>query len=149
MHNYFPSNIADLSFLILFHISCNTFHFFIFLITCWKWLVLCYILWLRSSLKWNFLKLKLQVIFLKDFHLEVVNYLTSPFHGVVGWPRLDARCPPNCSLSPPQLDMGQKIEQKACGSRQGQGEITQQLPSQAKQIWLGEINLNILLIKWE
>ena len=42
--------------------------------------------------------------------------------------------------APPQLDRGEKIQQKAHGLRQGQGAITQQLPSWAKQTPLGEIS---------
>jgi len=48
----------------------------------------------------------------------------------------------SCSItSRPQLDWGEEIQQKAPGSRQTQGEITHQLPSQAKQTQHGEISL--------
>jgi len=40
--------------------------------------------------------------------------------------------------APPQLDRGEEIRWKAHGSRQGQGAITHQLPSQTKQTELGE-----------
>ena len=40
----------------------------------------------------------------------------------------------SCSITPPpQLDRGEKIQQKSHGSRSGQGEITQQLPTQVKE----------------
>jgi len=39
---------------------------------------------------------------------------------------------------PPPLDMGEEIQRKAHGLRQGQGEITHQLLSQTKQIEPGE-----------
>jgi len=39
---------------------------------------------------------------------------------------------------PPQLDRGEDTLWKARGSRQGQGDITHQLPSGTKQTELGE-----------
>jgi len=45
----------------------------------------------------------------------------------------------NRSVTPPsQMDRGEEIWRKARGSRQGQGEITHQLPSCAKQTELGK-----------
>jgi len=41
--------------------------------------------------------------------------------------------------SPPLLDRGEKIGQQAHGSKQGQGDITHQLPSRAKQTQLDEL----------
>jgi len=56
----------------------------------------------------------------------------------------------SCSISPPlQLDRGGKVQQKACGPRQGQGEITHQLLSQAKQIELEKINLSPINSEWD
>lgn len=49
--------------------------------------------------------------------------------------------------SPPHLVKGQNTSWKACGVRQGQGEITRWLWSWAKETWLGEINFNSLAIK--
>jgi len=39
---------------------------------------------------------------------------------------------------PPHLDRGEEIRRKARGSRQGQGEITHQLPSWTNQTELGD-----------
>ena len=60
---------------------------------------------------------------------------------VVGWPWLDARCPPKPLYhSPPQLDRGRKHNGRLV-ARYKDREITQQLPSQAKQTGLGEKKL--------
>lgn len=57
------------------------------------------------------------------------------------WPWLDARFSLKLLYhSLPQLDRGEKMQWKAHGLRQGQGEVTQQLLSRAKQTWLWEIN---------
>ena len=71
---------------------------------------------------------------LVDFYWHLLVFLLLRSLSVVGWPWLEAGCPPKplCHF-PPQLDRGRKTEQKVCGSREGQGKLTHQLLSQAKQ----------------
>jgi len=56
--------------------------------------------------------LKIYVKCYYDYLYGIVNFLL-----VVGWPWLDARCPPSSSITaPPQLDSGEKVRWKAHGS---------------------------------
>lgn len=46
-------------------------------------------------------------------------------------PQMDTRCPQNPSVLPSLAGREEEIQQKAHGGRKGQGEITDQLPTQA------------------